>query len=182
MSDIPYVPPVTVVSEELITVQKINEQWQGNIEFLANPPACRVYHNTTQSIPNGADTVVLFNSERYDTDNMHSTATNTGRINFPTAGIYLLKFSGELQAAGDYTTHYAYFRINGLAPIDVGTAAAVTNGIPGCETSVVSVYKFAAGDFVEVLMAQRNGANAARTLQTVGNYTPEMSATWIGLG
>lgn len=53
---------------------------------------CQLYMSANQSIANGTNTTLLWNSEYFDTDGFHSTTTNTGRITIPTgkAGYYLL--------------------------------------------------------------------------------------------
>ena len=54
--------------------------------------ACKVFFSVNQSIPNGAvPTVVTFDQEEYDTDNMHAPIPNPSRITINTAGKYLLQ-------------------------------------------------------------------------------------------
>lgn len=177
-----YSTPRTWVAGEYPTAAEFNQDIRDNISFLANPPACRAYHNAAQSIPNNADTTVAFNSERFDTATMHDTVTNNSRITIPIAGLYLLTFTGEFVAAADYQTHYAFFMLNGTTPIGVGTAGAVTTAGPGCLVGASAVYKFAAGNYVEVKVRQNNSAAAARNLNSSGNYSPEFTAVWLGLG
>lgn len=150
--------------------------------ITGSPPAVRCFNSAAISIPHNVDTVVTFDSNRFDPTGMHSTVTNTSRITFASPGVYSLMFSGELAAATDYQTHYAYFRLNGSTVIGVGNSAAVTGGAPGCETNAATIYKFAANDYIEVLVRHVNGAAAARNLNSVGNYTPELAAVWVGLG
>jgi hypothetical protein len=71
---------------------------------------CRVYNSANQSIPNDADTALTFDSERFDTNAFHSTATNTSRITIP--GMYLV-FGGIEFAASATGLRYLYFRLNG---------------------------------------------------------------------
>ena len=49
---------------------------------------CRVYNNTTTSLPHNTLVVVNFNAERYDTYNMHDNSTNPQYISFSFPGIY----------------------------------------------------------------------------------------------
>ena len=62
--------------------------------------SARAYHNTTQSIPNATDTALAMNSEEYDTDTIHDTATNNSRLTFKTAGKYLVWAEIEWAANG----------------------------------------------------------------------------------
>lgn len=175
----PYVAPATVVTATTIT-----SAWGNSVkaatDYLANPPACRVYHSATQSLPDVTDTIVAFNSERFDTNTMHDTATNNSRITINTAGVYVVSFTGEVESAADYVYVYSYFRLNGATLIAISPISRV--GAFGIYTSLSTVYKFAAGDYVQVLIRQDNTANVARNLAAVGNYSPEFAATWIGLG
>jgi hypothetical protein len=50
----------------------------------------RVYNNANQSIPNSAWQSLSYNSERWDTDNIHDTVTNNSRLTCKTAGKYLV--------------------------------------------------------------------------------------------
>lgn len=145
-----------------------------------------MYHNTTQSIPQGASTVVALNSERFDTDAMHDTVTNNSRVTINTAGLYVVHFHGQLAAAGDYTLVEMFIRKNGtdiIANQTVGTHANATDG-PSCSPSCL--YKFIVGDYVQGLVYQSNGAAAARNLNAsgtgTGQYDAELSAVWVGLG
>lgn len=42
------------------------------------------------TIANNSTTQLTFDSERWDTDGMHSTSTNTGRLTCVTSGLYLV--------------------------------------------------------------------------------------------
>lgn len=150
-----------------------------------NPPACRVYHSTTQSINDNSETTLVFNSERYDTDSMHSTSVDTSRITFNTAGLYEVGATVAVAAAGDYSSVFGRLRVNGTNFIDTHVLAPNT----ATTTPFVklgTVYKFAAGDYVEVRFYQDNTANAARNVQASGTATLqdncEFWATWIGVG
>jgi hypothetical protein len=51
--------------------------------------SCRVYNSGNQTISNATWTDLTFDSELYDTDTMHDTSSNTNRITFTTAGVYV---------------------------------------------------------------------------------------------
>ena len=177
-----YSTPSTVTTGDLITAADWNQNVVNNVIFLANPPACRVYHNANQSVNDNTATVVAFNSERYDTDNMHSTSSNTSRITINTAGLYLVVFNGRFPAANDYNVAACHLRLNGSTLIASNSGGRAVTAVADLALGVTTTYKFAATDYVEVLVLQDNTANAARNLESVGNYSPEFSAIWIGLG
>jgi hypothetical protein len=147
-----------------------------------NPPCCRVYDTTgTQTTANNAVTAINFNSERYDTDSMHSTVSLTNKITFNTAGVYLVTGHLELTADTDFTELLLGIRLNGTTSIaisELGTFDAAINPA----VSVATAYKFAAADYVELIVRQRNTSAGTNTIRASGNYGPEFSATWIGVG
>jgi hypothetical protein len=152
------------------------------LSFLANPPACRVYNSANISVPDNTVTVVTFNSERYDTDNMHSTSSTTNRITFNTAGVYVVTFNGRFPAGNDYTVAGAYIRLNGTTFIALNSGGRALVGSSDLSIGVTTQYKFAAGDWAEIMVHQENTANTARNLEAPGNYSPEFAATWVGRG
>lgn len=151
-----------------------------NLDFLANPPACRVYHSATQSLADNAFTALVFNSEAYDTDGMHSTSVATGRITFNTAGLYLVTFHGTLDV-GTYNHAEVNLRLNGATTIATGDNMDNATTTFGKTVGFSTVYKFAAAQYVELRIFQDNAANAARNL-TAGPDGNGFTATWIGLG
>lgn len=171
-----YVTPRTWVAGAVLTAAQLNQDIRDNVTFLANPPACRVYHNAAQSIANAAETPVAFNSERFDTDSMHDTATNNTRITFNTAGIYVVTFSGQWASDVD-GIRQATIKLNGATHLafDVRPALSGTYGF-----HVSTVYKFAAASYVEATVF--HVAGAALNLNSGADYTPEFSAVWVGLG
>lgn len=176
----PYTVPTTVTTGEFVTAARMNSDWVENIRFLANPPACRVHHSAAQSIANATETTAAFNSERFDTAAMHDTATLNSRITFATAGLYLVTFTGKYATAADYTATTCRIRLNGVTYIADGTSernAAIESRI-----QTTTLYKFAAGDYIEVRLYQTNSAAAARNLEVSANWSPELMAVWVGLG
>jgi len=147
--------------------------------FLANPPACRITRTAAQSIGDNVEVLILFDTERFDTDSMHSTSSLTSRITFNTAGIYLVSFNGLLAAGSDYDNAYAAIRLNGTTILAYGTGE---REISSPLLQVHTLYKFVATDYVEILVYQDNTAGAARNLDKINNASPEFSAVWVGLG
>jgi hypothetical protein len=149
----------------------------------ANPPACRVYRTTSMTgIVDSAQTAVTFDAERFDTNSMHDTSTNTSRITFNTAGVYVVTFNMAWGPRTDYLKVQCSMRLNGTTFL-----CAHTDTDPGTqnidrEMSVTTVCKFAAADYVEAMVFQDNTANATGTVVGTGNYGAEFAAAWLGLG
>lgn len=174
----PYTTPHTITVGELVTVDTMNDEWGGNVAFLANPPACRVYHNAAQASPNLTEQALAMNSERYDTDSMHSTVSNTSRITFNTAGLYVVSGHGRFVAAAAGIRQFG-IRLNGTTYIATHLQAMPGAGVV-VPMSVSTVYKFAATNYVELVSFQDSGGSL--NVESVANTSPEFAATWIGRG
>lgn len=179
----PYGTPRTWVAGERPTAAQFNEEIRDWVAALANPPACRVNHNTTQSINDNTETALVFNSERYDTDSMHSTSSNTSRITFNTAGLYVVGGTAALvNGSADWVRVSLGIRLNGTTSLGFQTVSDQNGSSHNPHISNVTTYKFAVNDYVELTMLHDNTSNAARNVVSAGNSSPEFWATWIGLG
>ena len=177
----PYVAPSSVVAGTT-GLSSWGNAVKAGMDYQANAPACRVYHNANQSLTDNVQAALAFNSERHDATGMHDTAVNNSRITFTDAGVYLVGFSLEYQAAADYVSLYAGILLNAatyLALHSLGTHADA--GIAPAIT-IVTAYKFAAGDYVTAMAYQNNSASAARNVLSNANRSPEFWAQWVALG
>jgi len=138
------------------------------------PPACRVYHSTSQSVATGTDTAVQFDSERFDNAALHDTATNNTRVTAPIAGVYALTASLVFGTsnAGHYT---ARLRLNGSTRIAYDSRTLPSGALDAARVTIGTVYKLAAGDYVEVMAEHFTGAS-----NTVTSH--EFAAAWLGPG
>lgn len=133
-------------------------------------PRARVYNSAALSIPNGLVTALTFNSERYDTDNIHSTSSNTSRLTATTAGTYLI-IANVSFASNTTGERVCRIRLNGTTTIGNVAAAPVTGD--STTQSVSTQYALAAGDYVEVEAFQTSGG--ALNVEANANYSPEFS-------
>lgn len=151
----------------------MNTHVRDDLAFIHDPPSCRVRNSADISIPNNTLTVLTFNAERFDTDGMHSTSVNTGRITFATAGKYII--GGDIEWVGNVTNvRLIGIRLNGATII--AYADQINSDTAVLRQSVVTLYQFAAGDYVELLAYQNSGG--ALTVSALGNYSPEFWAAW----
>jgi hypothetical protein len=181
----PYSAPTTIAGGQLVTAGLMNTDWAGNIAFLANPPACRVYHNATQSIAHATETSLIFNSEDNDTDTMHDTVTNNGRITFNTAGLYVVTACIPFDRSTDYTHTYCVIRLNGTTTHIVATSDGTSTSAADADVfhNPTSPYKFAVNDWIDVRVYHRNGAATARNINPrAAGRAMFFSAVWHGLG
>lgn len=165
--------------EKVVNKLSVLERQIGRLKVLEGGgggviPSARVYNNASISIPNNTVTALTFNSERWDTDNIHSTTTNTGRLTCVTAGIYHIY--GTVQFAGNATgIRSLIIRLNGTTYLasNLSIASSAIN-----EIAISTGYSLSATDYVELLVYQNSGA--ARNVNSVGNYSPEFGMTYLG--
>lgn len=131
------------------------------LEFLIDPPACSVFHNTTQSVSSGSGTILNANSETADNDAMHSTVSNTSRITINTAGRY--QFQANVQFAGNVTGYrQIQFQVNGATVF--ATDRMISVGSNDTIFSCVAFRTLIVGDYVEVNVFQNSGSSLNVTL------------------
>jgi len=143
--------------------------WSGIV------PSARVYNSANISIPNNTVTVLTFNSELLDTDNIHDTATNPSRLTCKTAGLYAIY--GNAQFAAHATgARSVLIRLNGTST----SIAAATAGSAGKKQSlpVSTQYPLEVGDYIELAVWQNSGGSLA--VNYVDAYTPVFGMTRIG--
>ena len=176
----PYTSPATVTAAEFITAARMNSDWVENIRALANPPSCRVYNTAAITLgTSGVATLLTFNAERYDTDGLHSTSTNTSRLTVPAGWAGIWDIFATIEISGSATgLRQIYFRVNGATAVAAVTTNAVT-GV-GTQLSLSTHYKLAVGDYVEVMARQDSGGSL--TVSVGANYSPEFGMTWRGVG
>lgn len=142
--------------------------------------ACRLNRVADQTITSGVATSILFTNESYDSDDMHSTSSNTSRITFQTAGLYLVGGMFHFAADTTGTYRYLYLLLNG----DTNKYLSVqyhpsTLGTDAKETTVLRY--FAAGDYVELQAHHDASTNIAVKWQSNGEYTPIFWAVRLGM-
>ena len=134
----------------------------------------RVYHDANQTIASATNTILAFNSERFDTDTIHDTVTNNSRLTCKTAGKYLIIGSIKWQStsAGNYRRTQIY--LNGA------TSIAEANIGPENEwqITVSCIYDLAVNDYVEIRVIQDSGVSL--TVNSVANSSPEFMIQRIG--
>ena len=173
-----FVDPLTV--HDPATGQVAPAAWgdtvNQDLNALATPPSCRVYNTANLSIPNAASSALTFNAERYDSDSMHSTVSNTNRITCVTAGLY--RITANLYLASNATGfREAILRVNGVTQIARDNKMALTGTVTALNPT--TEWRLAAGDYVEVLVFQNSGA--ALNVVAGASETPEFSAVWLSL-
>jgi hypothetical protein len=114
--------------------------------------------SAAQAISSASETAITWNTEDFDTDTMHDNSTNTSRITFTTAGVYM--FGATIPWAGSSSgRRYCYIRKNATGAwldysevIPPGAPAGTTQALHG-------VASFSASDYIEVYGYQSSGGS-----------------------
>lgn len=135
----------------------------------------RVYNDANISIANTTWTLITFNQENYDTDVIHSTTVNPGRLICKTAGKYDIKAhcAWAHNAAGH---RLCRIYLNGTTTLATGPASAPV--ALGCTSFVFTNYEFAVNDFIEFHVYQNSGG--ALNVITAGVESPAFMMQRIG--
>jgi hypothetical protein len=165
-----YTVPTTQVDGTVIGAADWNTDLVDNIKFLADPPRCSAYRSSSLSIADATETIVTLNAEHWDTDSMHSTSVDTGRLTASTAGIYLVRFRAFFSnASGGYRQARIYLNGVGVTLEDEATndsPSATTQTALLCEKEIA----LGVGDYIECSVYQNRGS-ALNLLGTGGRNT-----------
>lgn len=139
---------------------------------------CLAATRASQTVSNNTFTAVNLATEIYDTDNFHSTSTNTSRFTIPTGkgGNYLFFATGGVDAftgglgvrfaknGTNFSTAYFNFS-NPSSGLSVG--------------SVTSILNLAAGDYVQLVLIQNSGSDKGVAISGSEDFT-FMGCTYLG--
>lgn len=161
---------------DVLTYDEASGKWKP----MAAPPAgytegARVYHDADQNTVNLTWKVLAFNSERWDTDDIHSTVTNNHRLTCKTAGVYAIM--GGIQFPGNATGYRSgLFSLNGVTTIAYQQCSIV--GPVTTALMMSTIYQLAVGEWVEFWAKQTSGGNLV--VQSIPQYSPEFMMQRIG--
>jgi hypothetical protein len=142
-------------------------------------PACRVYRSTDYDPATSSWVALPFGSERFDTDDMHDTETNTERLTVPTNGdgLYLVGGNVEFDTSALSGTGYHYgiaLRLNGTTYIAREFSEDTMSGSGLISFDISTLYSLSATDYVELMIYTTGNLD----VKASGNYSPEFWAIW----
>lgn len=143
---------------------------------MAKLVGARAYNSGNISVAvSGTPQNLTFDSERFDTDTIHSTVTNTGRLTCNTAGKYVITAS---VAWASNSTGFRQIGIYLNNSTFLALQSADANATAIMYQSVTTVYDLSASDYVELRVLQTSGGPL--NIVAGGNYSPEFSMHRIG--
>lgn len=120
---------------------------------------CSVSNSGSQSIANTTETAITYDTEQWDTDAIHSTATNTSRFTVPTGkgGKWHLSTSINTTGAGAIWEFYIYK--NGSYFITGFPQFSITQNGRGTAQGIVSFeLDLVATDYIQIYVWQNSGS------------------------
>lgn len=163
--------PLPVDTQEPLTLAFYN----ANIAPYLYNEGARAYHSIAQEIPHNDWTFLTFNSELYDTDDIHDLAVNPDRLTCKTAGKYVISLTASYEAAAAGTRHIAVTATPGGE-----IAHKSKNPTAGLETclTLTTVWHLEVNHYIQASVFQTSGG--ARDILSVANYTPHFMMQRIG--
>ncbi|MFF1776957.1 hypothetical protein [Streptomyces virginiae] len=165
---------------EKVTASKLTAATKTPLDFLMNPPRCGVYAATGVACASGTSTLVTFDSESWDTDAMHSTATDTSRITINTSGQYLVTFYGRFPSNATGYRQLNFRKNSNGNPSGGSTMSTIAlAAVNGAQTFVSRTFELncLSGEYFELFATQNSGVSL--TLDP-GQRVTGMEFRWIG--
>ncbi|KKM16881.1 hypothetical protein LCGC14_1681350 [marine sediment metagenome] len=144
----------------------------GVVSELTHTPTVRVT-NGAQNMTNNTLVTMTFSTETWDTDDMHSTASNTSRLTAKTAGKY--RYNAHVRFASHGTGRRALrVTFNGTTIVSQITVNDTPNDAVDME--ITGVYAFTVGDYIELAGFQNAGVDIQTETTTGGS---EFAMEWF---
>lgn len=142
--------------------------WNGSGAAVSQSrDGTRVTHGSAITITTGTQTILPFNLELFDDNDLHDTVTNNSRLTAVVEGRYFI--SAAVSWAGVVTgTREIHIKLNGGTLIGLRKSKATEADLFVQGLSII--YNLAADDYVEVQVFHSRGSNL--NINSVGNYTP----------
>lgn len=117
------------------------------------------YTTAVITVPHDTDTAINFNSEYFDTDSFHSTATNTARFTIPAgkAGKYLCAVS--VQSSGTPSEMGCFLKIRKNGSFVAFLKGHIRSGTEPMNQDFSQVLDLAVADYIEFFVYQNSGSS-----------------------
>ena len=148
----------------------------------------RAFHDTTQTLTNGAHEIVELNSTDYDTNGYHDDVTNNHRLTIPSGfGGYYHIFAAVSIAGNATGQRLPVVCINEPEAVDGSTELLVpvgeSNPSANANTHLTlnTVRLLADGDFIDLRIYQNSGVSLDLDIgSNLGDYVPSFGMHLVG--
>jgi hypothetical protein len=169
----PITTPYVFTAGDDATSTRLNTR-SSAIAELQSPPRCHAFQAAAQSIPNGAATAVLLDTEQVDTDGIHSTAVNTSRMTIVTPGRYRCIAQASFTSNATGRREVQLTRNGSLIAIQRLPTVSGSNTNIQVTNEILCV----AGDYIEMVVEQNSGGALNMNTGSNGTY---LHVAWVGL-
>ena len=128
---------------------------------VTNTPAFMARRSSNQSCANGADTIVIFDSELFDTDSAYDTSTGKFTVPSGKGGKYFISTKIRTSETADWNSNEIYILVNGSIQSYAG--AWFVNDNYGTLSTQITI-DLSAGDYVQIAYYQ--GSGSSRNIST----------------
>lgn len=171
----------TWVAGEIVTAAYMNTNVRDAGNFFLSWPVFEGRQTVAQALANNTLVEILFDTEDVDTDNGHSTVTNTNRYTPQTAGRF--QVSGGVSYAANATgVRNAEIAKNGTT-INAGGISLINSGAGGSTrvgTRTMTLTANGSTDYFSIIGAQGSGASlntSVATAQDQSSFSVRMVGT-----
>lgn len=130
--------------------------------YMIKNVGARVYSSTDQGITGTISLTpfqtITFDSERWDTDNIHDTVTNNSRLTCNTPGLYYIFGHIAFVSSPDERARGLHIQLNGNSSQVIARQKYKNASGQYCDMSVSTVWELSSGDYVELQAQQQSGA------------------------
>lgn len=174
---LPYPEGTAKVRDGDNDIKALADAMQAKLDLSA--VACELTHSVAQNIPNSVDTAVTFDTEYFDTGDLHAAGSPT-RITVPTGGAGVWLFTFNICFTANATgARGVYLRVN--ANSADRRVLGYTAGASWDSTLAGShVCRLVAGDYMELMAYQSSGAALALKGSNSASHLLAFSAARIG--
>jgi hypothetical protein len=147
----------------------------------------RAFNDATQTLTNGAYTIVALNAEEYDTDGFHDNSTNNSRLTVPLglAGYYHVFGAVSIESGSNQRTLIV---CKNATDIEGGTdfgdilvPAGENAGAGQVHFTFNTVRPLEVGDFIEMAVFQNSGGALDLDIGSeAGDYVPSLGMHYLG--
>lgn len=116
----------------------------------------RVENSGSESLSNNSETNITWDTETFDTNNLHSTSANTDRLTAAITGKYLCDLTVFFAANGTGIRDISIVKSDGVI---VATCTAQPNGSSDLKMGCMGVISLTAGDYVVAKAYQNSGGS-----------------------
>ena len=124
---------------------------------LNKKSGARVYNSGNISVANATNVTLTYDSEDFDTDSYHDTVSNTGRLTFPSDGLYLIGVQALWSAESTHTAHAQQLWIANSAGNILARTIHTVSVASSTMQMVTTIVEGTASDYVTSVVRQTSG-------------------------